>query len=342
MVSSVPSIFAKVRYVKTILNMLILLREEGFTDVTVRYVGGDWIYITFETDDLCAKFKKAVGVRSLFSTLRPVVNGFRVMERVVWVEVHGLPCCAWNDVAMKKVVATRGDVCFMEEDDAAPLAVKQVCIKTKISSLIQESLKLLAQGIEYEVSIRELYNWEPEFMTKEASLDHEIPNLSGFESGDDDLSHGSQAGDYDPNNNSDDLENGEMGQDPKNNSDDLQDGEMGQEDSEKTITEKGNKGAGFVDRSGRFFPTNGMKWADYVQDYAQEGAATVEMSTTPAHPASNHDVVHATAAVDMRHQHDSAPATDGCTNGPSQTRNNQKTERGDKHGVNGKRDDGRA
>ncbi|KAL4573164.1 hypothetical protein LXL04_019961 [Taraxacum kok-saghyz] len=136
-----------------------------------------------------------------------------------------------------------------------------------------------------------------------------------FDYGGDDLFHGSQAGEYDPNNNSDDLEHGEMGQDPNNNSDYLEDGEMGQEDSEKTVTEK---------------------------DYAQEGATTVEMSTTPAPPDSNHDDVHAPVPIDMRHQHDSTPATHGCTNGPSETRNNLKTERGDKHRVNGKRDDVRA
>ncbi|KAI3508948.1 hypothetical protein L1887_23970 [Cichorium endivia] len=106
--SKYASIFAKVRLVKSIPHLPMLLREEGFSDVNVKYVGSDWVYLMFDSEEVCSKFKKAKGIRSLFSILRPVLNGFHIKDRIVWMDVSGLPCCAWNDVAVTKVVSSWG------------------------------------------------------------------------------------------------------------------------------------------------------------------------------------------------------------------------------------------
>ena len=271
--SLVPSIFAKVRYVKSIPNMLVLLREKGFDDITVSYVGGEWIYIVFDSDELCTKFKNSKGVRSLFSTLRPVVNGFRVPERVIWVEVMGLPCCAWNESAIKKVVAAWGEVCFMEDCEGIPLATKRVCLKTKSPNFIQEKIKVMAQGIAYDVMIRELFNWEPEFVDQGVS---DIPPSSDFDSEQDEQHLGSEGDEFDP--------------EDQQKENDIEDGEIHFDDSEKTFTDNQNRGAGFVDRNGRYFPTNGRNMAKVQHEDGAAGEAAVAGSrvvkTTGVAPVS--------------------------------------------------------
>ncbi|KAL4584412.1 hypothetical protein LXL04_009013 [Taraxacum kok-saghyz] len=235
-----PSIFAKVRFLNTIPNMLVLLREEGFDDISVKYVGGEWIYIVFESDETYSKFKKSTGIKSLFTILRPVVNGFRVTEMIVWVDIMGLPCCAWNELAIKKLVSTWGHFYFMEEGNDIPLAIKRVCIKTKTLSFIHETIKVMAQGIQYDVMVRELVNWEPNFVDQGIS---DLPPLSDFESDHDEFPPVSDGGDSDP-----DVDGKEQ---------EMEHGEIRLEDSEKTYTDKQNRGAGFVDRNGRFYPTSG-------------------------------------------------------------------------------------
>ncbi|CAH1435649.1 unnamed protein product [Lactuca virosa] len=106
-------------------------------------------------------------------------------QRVIWLELLGFPCCPWNDAAVSKIAKTWGDVCFLEEDDEAPLDIQRVCIKTVKPSLIREKIKFVAHGIEYAVVARELSNSEPDILEKGANLGQEIQSFSGDSEDDD-------------------------------------------------------------------------------------------------------------------------------------------------------------
>lgn len=71
-------------------------------------MGEDWVYTAFESELVCSKFKKYSALRAYFFNFRLVVNGFKIKERVIWIEILGLPCCAWNDVVVKKGVRFMG------------------------------------------------------------------------------------------------------------------------------------------------------------------------------------------------------------------------------------------
>lgn len=133
----------------------------------------------FDSDMMCTKFKKSSYVRSFFSNFNFVFNGFKVLERVVWIKNFGLPCCAWNDGVVNKVTEIWGEVCFLDDDNQAPLSIKRVCIKETKPSLIHDKLSLVVQGILYDVVARELSNWEPNIFSKEEALDCDLPSLSG-------------------------------------------------------------------------------------------------------------------------------------------------------------------
>ena len=56
----------------------------------------------------------------VISLFRPIVNGFFVKKRVVWIEMIGLPCCAWNEDVVSKVGSMWDDVCFLDDNGDAP------------------------------------------------------------------------------------------------------------------------------------------------------------------------------------------------------------------------------
>ncbi|CAH1449455.1 unnamed protein product [Lactuca virosa] len=147
-------------------------------------------------------------LRHIFQSLDRLLMVFFVKEHAIWLDLVGLPCCAWNDVAVKKLATMWGEVCFLEEVGDTPLAVKRVCIKTGKPSLIHDMIKVVAQGVEYGVVVRVISNWEPDIM----------------EEGE--------------------IENGDKV-------------DEGQEESFSTDNTpiNGARGAGFVDRKGRFFQT---------------------------------------------------------------------------------------
>ncbi|CAI9292288.1 unnamed protein product [Lactuca saligna] len=151
----------------------------------------------------------------------------------------GLPCCAWNDDVVSKVARMWGDVCFLDDDVDAPLAIKRACIKTSKLDLIHETVKLVAQGIEYDVVVREISNWGSNILEEwEVGLD--IPDLSDEE----------EPKDF-------------FGEDTCDIQKNCQEGNSNEEVADSLNVDNtpylGDRGAGFVDRKGRFFQTSGRK-----------------------------------------------------------------------------------
>ncbi|CAH1442848.1 unnamed protein product [Lactuca virosa] len=123
-----------------------------------------------------------------------------------------------------------------EEDGDAPLAVKRVCIKTGKPFLIQDMIKVVAQGVEYGVVVREISNWEPNII-EEGEIGSDIPDVSGGE--EEDACFDDDVNDFI------DVENGDKVDEGQENSFSMDNTPI-----------NGVRGAGFVDRKGRFFQTN--------------------------------------------------------------------------------------
>nr|KAJ0221565.1 hypothetical protein LSAT_V11C200053860 [Lactuca sativa] len=176
-------VFLKLRDIRLIQKKIVLLKEEGFDELQIKYVASDWVYLTFFSEEVCEKFKKCNGIKAFFSFFRPVVNEFFVNERAVWIEKIGLPCCAWNE-DVSKVASMWGDVCFVDDDGDDPLEINRVCIRTSNLDLIHETIKVVAQGIEYDVTVREICNWEMDIL-EEGEVGSDIPDLSEEEESND-------------------------------------------------------------------------------------------------------------------------------------------------------------
>ncbi|GJX10356.1 DIE2/ALG10 family protein [Tanacetum coccineum] len=80
----------KVKDFGSLSNIKIVLGNEGFNDIEIRYLGGLWVMIVFKSVEVKEKFKSNVGTGSWFSQLIQTLNDFIVDGRVTWVEIEGI------------------------------------------------------------------------------------------------------------------------------------------------------------------------------------------------------------------------------------------------------------
>ncbi|GJV10143.1 ribonuclease H-like domain-containing protein [Tanacetum coccineum] len=59
--------------------------------------------------------------------VRDMVKG----ERMIWIEISGLPLCAWGSNAFKKVASLFGKFKFFEDEESTAMSSERVCISTR-------------------------------------------------------------------------------------------------------------------------------------------------------------------------------------------------------------------
>ena len=72
-------------------NLRCLCRNEGFLEVELKYIGGLWVMMNFGSTDARDKFLAHEGVSSWFKELKPWTKEFKVLERLIWIDVEGVP-----------------------------------------------------------------------------------------------------------------------------------------------------------------------------------------------------------------------------------------------------------
>nr|GEY05887.1 RNA-directed DNA polymerase, eukaryota, nucleotide-binding alpha-beta plait domain protein [Tanacetum cinerariifolium] len=159
----VCSVTGKVKEFGSIHNLYILLAKEGFSILTISYLGGLWVLIELNSVDAKNKFLKHVGVGSWFTTLNHANPKFISEERIVWVDTEGIPLHARTKNTFMRIGSKWGEVLKMEDLVESALYQKRLCIKTKLTSIIFESFKVIVQGKMYWARAKEMYGWNPAF-----------------------------------------------------------------------------------------------------------------------------------------------------------------------------------
>nr|GEW60644.1 RNA-directed DNA polymerase, eukaryota, reverse transcriptase zinc-binding domain protein [Tanacetum cinerariifolium] len=57
------------------------------------------------TSDACATFQSNESMKRVYSSFQNVSPSFKVDERLIWIEINGLPLCAWALILLEKLLA---------------------------------------------------------------------------------------------------------------------------------------------------------------------------------------------------------------------------------------------
>ncbi|GJR70159.1 RNA-directed DNA polymerase, eukaryota, reverse transcriptase zinc-binding domain protein [Tanacetum coccineum] len=140
-------------------NMYVICRNEGFLDLNIHHVGGYWIWIQFPSSMSCSKFQENESLKRLYSIKRAPMPNFKIHKRILWIEVSGLPLCAWGSMAYKKIASSFGKFLFFEKEESTALSSGRLCISTNSHQLISETVQVDIKNESFEVSVQEIGSW---------------------------------------------------------------------------------------------------------------------------------------------------------------------------------------
>ncbi|GJZ88607.1 RNA-directed DNA polymerase, eukaryota [Tanacetum coccineum] len=121
-------VLGEVKDFSSINNLLILLSNEGFQHVRLVYLGGLWVMIELPSIETKTRFMKHVGVASWFSQLRTAQSDFVSRERIVWIDIEGVPLHAWSRPTFSKIGSRWGEVLELEDNKDDCFAPKELFV----------------------------------------------------------------------------------------------------------------------------------------------------------------------------------------------------------------------
>nr|GEV79950.1 RNA-directed DNA polymerase, eukaryota [Tanacetum cinerariifolium] len=126
----------KMKDFSAIPNLYSILNDEGFANVKLSYLG-----------EAC--------------------NDFVSNERIVWVDIEGVPMNAWTRETFSRIGNKWGVTLDLEENADNSFGRKRLCVQTKHATSILETFKVIVKGRVYMVRAKELFTWNPTFLVHE-------------------------------------------------------------------------------------------------------------------------------------------------------------------------------
>ncbi|PWA56240.1 hypothetical protein CTI12_AA420630 [Artemisia annua] len=176
---------------RAISNTRSMCQGEGFFEVKPFYLGGLWVLLDFPSVESRDLFIQHSGIKSWFSELKVWHADFVVKERLLWLEVEGVPLRAWNHSTFKQIASKWGDLIFVDDADVTNRFSMRLGIKTTHAPLVFESMYVNISDVDYCIRVRELSSWTPNFLSgfkDEEDRDSVNDNNSRDEENEDDSS----------------------------------------------------------------------------------------------------------------------------------------------------------
>ncbi|GKD35159.1 RNA-directed DNA polymerase, eukaryota, partial [Tanacetum coccineum] len=114
--------------------------------------------------------KYLLGVNSWFCTLLNAYNDFVSDERVVWVDIEGIPLHVWSRETFAKIGNKWGEALDIEDNFGSSFARKRLCILTKQPESILEKFKVIFKGKVFVARAKELFTWNLSFLEPKESI----------------------------------------------------------------------------------------------------------------------------------------------------------------------------
>nr|GEV07239.1 hypothetical protein [Tanacetum cinerariifolium] len=123
----------------------------GFLEVDIKYLGGLWILSDFNSLEARDNFLNHKGILPWFSSLKPWHDDFVVEERLVWLEIEGVPIRAWEHGTFKSICNKWGDMLFCDDSNKCNMLSKRFFIKSTHSQLIFATLLVIIKKTTYAI-----------------------------------------------------------------------------------------------------------------------------------------------------------------------------------------------
>nr|GEU38333.1 nucleotide-binding alpha-beta plait domain-containing protein [Tanacetum cinerariifolium] len=147
-------LLGKVKEFASLTNLKVVLCKEGYANIKLKYMGGFLVMIVFQ-------FNLAVG--SWFSQIIQVHNDFVIDEKVIWVEVAGVPCKWWYRNTFSRIASRWGTLLNGEELEEEGYHSNRICIRTKLKMVVFNSFKMVYRRMTCWVRAIEVPGWVPDF-----------------------------------------------------------------------------------------------------------------------------------------------------------------------------------
>ncbi|GJT29757.1 RNA-directed DNA polymerase, eukaryota, reverse transcriptase zinc-binding domain protein [Tanacetum coccineum] len=98
-------------------------------------------------------------MKRISTSIKSVTPSFKVDERLIWVEISGLPLCAWGSNAFKKVACLFGKFMFFEVEESIAMSSGRVCVSTKSQHLVSENVQVEIHGETFDIQVYEIGTW---------------------------------------------------------------------------------------------------------------------------------------------------------------------------------------
>ncbi|GKA49230.1 RNA-directed DNA polymerase, eukaryota, nucleotide-binding alpha-beta plait domain protein [Tanacetum coccineum] len=109
-------VMGKVKDVSSISNLRTLITKEGFSVVNLVYLGGMWVMIECDNVETKANMIQHTGVKSWFHVIQNAVHDFVSDERIVWVDIEGIPLNIWSRETFTRIGKKWGEALDIEDN----------------------------------------------------------------------------------------------------------------------------------------------------------------------------------------------------------------------------------
>ncbi|GJX59094.1 RNA-directed DNA polymerase, eukaryota [Tanacetum coccineum] len=140
-------VMARVKDFNSIPNLKMILTKEGFGETRLSYMGGLWVMIELNNVETQKELLHHTRAKSWFQKLQAATSDFVSNERIVWVDIEGIPLSGWSHATFSRYGKKWGDVMDIEESTGSLFTRKRLCIKTSLADNILESFIVIFKGV---------------------------------------------------------------------------------------------------------------------------------------------------------------------------------------------------
>lgn len=91
-------------------------------------------------------------------------RNFIPSERIVWVDVEGLPLSTWSKESFRKIFSKWGSIVQLDDDLGEDVYKNRICMLSSFQDIIFDVIKVYVDGIMYSIRVKEVSWWTSSFV----------------------------------------------------------------------------------------------------------------------------------------------------------------------------------